>query len=165
MLRSLHSLIAGRHKVTWMKGDDGSIMIDCSDAEELLEAHPIGKGNILLTVHTAWLFKPLPPDGNTPQTEVTLVTKVDLKGAIPPSFMRPIAARFLTIGEKRTDNMTVSKCKGPKSHTACFAPFTCFAPRTQFARRTRFAHPCSQSLICERGLTRADKSMLGLGRR
>ncbi|GMI31458.1 hypothetical protein TrCOL_g854 [Triparma columacea] len=71
-----------RSKVTWLKQDDGKVIIYFADAEELQVDYPVKAGNVLLKAHTVWVFEPLEPIGGVPQTSVTLTTNIDLGGAI-----------------------------------------------------------------------------------
>ena len=84
-----------RSKVTWFKQDDGKVIIDVTDTEELHEDYPVKAGNVLGKAHTVWVFEQLDPIGGVPQTLVTFTTKVELGGTFYSSIMNKIAPRFL----------------------------------------------------------------------
>ncbi|GMI43036.1 hypothetical protein TrCOL_g3874 [Triparma columacea] len=85
----------GRNKIIWLKQDDGKVIIDVADTDELQVDFPVKAGNILVKIHTVWVFEPLDPIGDVPQTSVTFTTKVDLGGYFYSSIMNKIAPRFL----------------------------------------------------------------------
>jgi len=87
----------GRSKVTWFKQQDGKVVIDVADTEELQEEFPVKVGNVLGKAHSVWVFEPLDPIGDVPQTSVTFTTKVELGGVFYSSIMNKIAPRFLGV--------------------------------------------------------------------
>ncbi|GMI31066.1 hypothetical protein TrCOL_g1062 [Triparma columacea] len=85
----------GRSKITWSKQHDGKVIIDVADTEGIHVEFPVKAGNILVKVHTVWVFEPLDPIGDVPQTSVTFTTKVDLGGIFFSSIVNKLAPRFL----------------------------------------------------------------------
>jgi hypothetical protein len=85
----------GRFKVTWFKQQDGKVIIDVADTDELQIDFPVKIGSVLAKAHTVWVFEPLDPIGGVPQTSVTFTTKIDLGGVFYSSIMNKIAPRFL----------------------------------------------------------------------
>ena len=53
--------------------------------------------NVLVKIHTVWVFEPLGPIGDVPQTSVIFTTNVDLGGVFYSSIMNKIAPRFLGV--------------------------------------------------------------------
>ena len=51
--------------------------------------------NVLVKIHTVWVFEPLGPIGDVPQTSVIFTTNVDLGGVFYSSITNKIAPRFL----------------------------------------------------------------------
>mmetsp|Transcript_14619 Transcript_14619/g.29983 ORF Transcript_14619/g.29983 Transcript_14619/m.29983 type:complete len:1930 (-) Transcript_14619:32-5821(-) len=90
-----------RNKIIWKKeheGDDkGLVIMDVSDTVDLLDEIPMTEGAVRVVAHTFWMFKPLLPIGDVPQTEVHITTKVDFKGKIPTSVVNAIAPKFLSV--------------------------------------------------------------------
>jgi hypothetical protein len=84
-----------RSKVTWFKQQDGKVIINIEDTEELHDDFPVMAGNVLAKINTVWVFQPLKPVGDVPQTSVTFTTKVDLGGVFYSPIMNKIASRFL----------------------------------------------------------------------
>ncbi|GMI43693.1 hypothetical protein TrCOL_g6405 [Triparma columacea] len=87
----------GRSKITWFKQEDGKVIIDVTDTDELQVDFPVKAGNILVKIHTVWVFEPLDPIGVVPQTSVTFTTKVDLGGVFFSSITNKIAPQFLGV--------------------------------------------------------------------
>jgi hypothetical protein len=92
----------GRSKMTWFKQEDGKVIIDVADTDKLQVDFPVKAGNILVKIHTVWVFEPLDPIGGVPQTSVTFTTKVDLGGVFYSSITNKLAPRFLaTVSDMR----------------------------------------------------------------
>ncbi|GMI20019.1 hypothetical protein TrCOL_g10403, partial [Triparma columacea] len=87
----------GRSKVTWYKEDDGKVIIDVADTKELHKDFPVKAGNVVVKIHTVWVFEPLDSIGGVPQTSVTFMTKVDLGGIFFSSIVNKLAPRFLGV--------------------------------------------------------------------
>merc|ERR1711871_168124 len=85
-----------RSKVTWMKEEEGNIVLDVSDTKDFMDGYPRREGNVLLSGHTVWIFKPLEPVGEIPQTAVSLVTRVDAGGNVPTVAMNHNLKKFLS---------------------------------------------------------------------
>ncbi|GMI44741.1 hypothetical protein TrCOL_g7074 [Triparma columacea] len=84
-----------RSQHIWLKQEDGKVIIDQADTQDLKETFPVKAGNVLLDFHGVWFFEPLEPIGDVPQTSVTFTIKADLGGVIFSSIMNKIAPRFL----------------------------------------------------------------------
>jgi hypothetical protein len=87
----------GRSKTTWFNQNDGKVIIDVADTDELQEDFPVKARNVLGKAHTVWVFEPLDSFGDVPQTSVTFTTKVELGGVFYSSVMNKIAPRFLGV--------------------------------------------------------------------
>jgi len=87
----------GRNKIIWLKQDDGKVIINFEDTEELHEDFPVKARNVLVKAHTVYVFEPLDPIGEVSQTLVTLSTKLDLGGVFYSSITNKLAPRFLGV--------------------------------------------------------------------
>jgi hypothetical protein len=84
-----------RSKVTWAKKPGGKIYISTSDFKGLQEKYPINPSSRLISTHSVWEFKPLPPKRGVQQTEVSLTKVVDLMGVVTSSVMGVIGPELL----------------------------------------------------------------------
>jgi len=85
-----------RSKVVWRKEEDGKVVIDVSDTKDLMEEYPLDEGSVLASVHSVWMFEPLKPIGEIPQTAVSFVSRVDPGGNIPTKLVNHLGKRFLS---------------------------------------------------------------------
>jgi hypothetical protein len=110
----------GRSKVTWFKQQDGKVIIDVADTDELQVDFPVKAGNVLAKAHTVWVFEPLDPIGGVLQTSVTLTTKMDLGGIFFSSIVNKIAPRSIFV-VKVTDVCSTPPIgsSGSNTHTVC----------------------------------------------
>jgi hypothetical protein len=99
----------GRSKVIWCKQDNGKVIVDVSHTKELEREYPVKAENVLVKIHTVWVFEPLDPIGGVPQTSVTLTTHVDLGGIFFSSVINQLAPRFLTIVSDLREKFDKSK--------------------------------------------------------
>ena len=49
----------GRSKITWMKEEDGKVVMDVSGTKDIMEEYPVKDGNVLVSVRSVWVFEPL----------------------------------------------------------------------------------------------------------
>ena len=70
-----------RMKTVWERCDDGTHFLAYEDTNELDDEFPVKPGNVVASSRAAYLYEPLPKIGNVPQTRVTFVGKVDVKGS------------------------------------------------------------------------------------
>mmetsp|Transcript_7756 Transcript_7756/g.15576 ORF Transcript_7756/g.15576 Transcript_7756/m.15576 type:complete len:771 (+) Transcript_7756:890-3202(+) len=88
-----------RSRIIWKKEEDGKVVVDINDAYKTLKRFPIREGNVLVSGHAVWIFRPIDPIqaiGERILTEATLTTRVDLGGNIPSRAMQFLGKRFLS---------------------------------------------------------------------
>ncbi|GMH92687.1 hypothetical protein TrST_g1792 [Triparma strigata] len=81
-----------RTKVVWKKIEEGTVMIVYENTDDLDEE--LGRKNTLGTAMTVFTMKKLAPMGNIPQTLVSMVTRVDVAGAVPSFIMNRLSKGF-----------------------------------------------------------------------
>ena len=114
-----------RVKGCWEKQKDGTYFMFFCDTDELDDEFPVKAGNIVGSSQTAYLFEPLQRVGNVPQTKVTLVGRVDIRGRVPVVAMnrlihslgknvselrRKFSKSLEVDAEKRSTILTLMKC-------------------------------------------------------
>ena len=82
-----------RMKMVWERCDDGTYFLTYEDTNELDDEFPVETGSVVASSRAAYLFEPLPKVGNIPQTRVTYVGRVDMKGSIPRFIMNKLTLR------------------------------------------------------------------------
>ena len=85
-----------KSKITWMKEEDGKVVIDASNTKDVDEEYPLKDGNVLASDRAISIFEPLDPIGGTPRTAVTFTTRVGLRGNIPTKAMNYILKKYLS---------------------------------------------------------------------
>ena len=66
-----------------MKEEDGKVVINVSNTNDVMEEYPVKDGNVLVSAQSVWIFEPLDQIGEIPQTSVSFTTRVNLGGNIP----------------------------------------------------------------------------------
>ena len=97
-----------RIKMVWEKCDDGTYFAACENTKDLDEEFPVKAGNVVASSQVAWLLEPLPKIGNIPQTRVSFVARVDVKGAVPNFIMNQLTGNL-------TRNVSLMRKKFDKS--------------------------------------------------
>jgi len=87
-----------RLKLIWCKDVDSRYIIMClSVTTECDKTHPKKPTSIVASANSVWMFEKMPPIGGVPQTKVTLMSTVDLKGILGARATKTVAVKFMKI--------------------------------------------------------------------
>ena len=75
-------------------GENGAYFLTFFDTQDLNEEFPVKANNVVASSHTVYLFEPLEKIGSIPQTRVTTVARVDIKGSVQTIFMKRLMVGY-----------------------------------------------------------------------
>ena len=77
--------------------EDGTAILAYEDTEDIDEEYPVNHfGTVTASIQTACLLEPLPVVYGIPQTKVTFVARVDMKGVIPTIFKNRLVEMYFS---------------------------------------------------------------------
>ena len=86
-----------RVKGVWQVFKDGTALLAYEDTDDLDEEYPARRfGTVSASIQTACMFEPLPSVFGIPQTKVTFVARVDVKGIVPATFTNAFVSRYFS---------------------------------------------------------------------
>ena len=86
-----------RVKGVWQVYENGTAFLAYEDTNDLDEKYPANRlSTVTATIKTACMFKPLRAARGIPQTKVTFVARVDMKGAIPTIFTNRLVEKYFS---------------------------------------------------------------------
>ena len=85
-----------RVKGVWKVFDNGAAILVYEDTNDLDDDYPSKMGAVTASIRMACMFEPLHEICGIPQTRVSLVGRIDLKGTIPTIFSNPSIGKYFT---------------------------------------------------------------------
>ena len=76
--------------------EGGRALLAYEDTDELDDQYPPKVGSVAASVRTACMFEPLPAIYGIPQTKVTFVARVDVRGIVPAAFTNAFVGRYFS---------------------------------------------------------------------